>query len=620
MSADTLPRLFAERVRELGDRPAFRTLPAGGAEEERVWTWSAWAHEARAFAASLVVRGVRPGDRVGILAGNDPCWPVADLGALMARAVPVGLYPTSAATQVRTVLADAGARLLVVEGGERVDRACVARGAVPELESVVSVGGATGRAADVGWEAFLREGQGALLVPRVPRELDRRAAEASPDETAVLIYTSGSTGEPKGARLTHRTLLASARSVRDTLGLTAEDTTLSFLPFCHAAERVFGLYTRILCGMEFGLVPEPARVFDAALAFAPTLFGGLPRFYEKVHEALLAEHASASDEERRRWDRTLELGRARSRLVRAGEAVPGELERAWREAGSTVFPRVVARFGGHVRLATSGGAAFPEEAAEVLDALGLTVLGAYGLTEHLCAAFNRPHRYTFDSVGPAMPGTQLGIAEDGEILIRRSDLTFDGYHGRAEASRAAFTEDGVWLRTGDLGRLDARGFLRVTGRKKDLIALSTGKKVAPLPVEEALVRDGWISQAVLHGERRRFVTALLALRRPVVEAWAREQGLEAAWPDLLRHPRVLERVAAAVEGVNAALSRTERVRRFALLERELSLEADELTPTFKVRRAVVERRYAALLEELYRTPEGEPPGATGQAPATEARP
>ena len=387
------------------------------------------------------------------------------------------------------------------------------------------------------------------------------------------------------------------------LGLREDDTSLSFLPFCHAAERVFGLHTRIVYGMGAGLVPDHTRLWEAARAYGPTLFGGVPRFFEKVWEELYAERETAPLRHRERWSRVLELGRERSRLRRSGLPVPPELERDWRDLGEPVFARVREAFGGRVRLATSGGAAFPVHVAEDLDALGLPVLGAYGLTEHLCVAFNRPDRYTFDSAGPPMPGTELGIAEDGEVLVRRGALTFSGYHARPGESAAAFTADGEWLLTGDLGAVGADGMLRITGRKKELIALSTGKKIAPLPIEERLARHPWVEQVVVLGEGRKYVSALLALRRPLVEAWARGRGIGAGFGELVAHPAVRAELQCAVDAANAALSRPEQVRRFDILERPLSVEADELTPTLKVRRTVVAQRYRERLDALYQLSE-----------------
>jgi long-chain acyl-CoA synthetase len=256
--------------------------------------------------------------------------------------------------------------------------------------------------------------------------------------------------------------------------------------------------------------------------------------------------------------------------------------------------------GSRVRLATSGGATLPVEVADYLDAAGLPVLGAYGQTEHLCVAFHRPNAYDTTSAGPPMPGTELRVADDGELQIRRGALTFDGYHRRAEETRAAFTPDGEWLLTGDLAELTADGRLRITGRKKELIALSNGKKIAPLPIEAELTQDAWIAHALLYGEGERFITALIVPSRPIVEGWMREQSLALPYEEALQHELVRERIQAAVDRVNARLSRPEQVRRWVLLEHELTPERGELTPTLKIRRTTVAERYRSRLEPLYR--------------------
>jgi long-chain acyl-CoA synthetase len=362
--------------------------------------------------------------------------------------------------------------------------------------------------------------------------------------------------------------------------------------------------------MEAGLVADHTLLWEATRDYRPTLFGGLPRFYEKSYEALQAEQRRAAGAERQAWDRTVELGLARSRLRQAQAPVPPELEEEWRRVGTPFFARAAERFGGRARRFTSGGAALPREVAEYLDALGIPVLGAYGLTEHLCVAMNRPGAYRFDSAGPPMPGTEIALAPDGEVMVRRGPLSFSGYRGRPEESAAAFTPDG-WLLTGDLGELGADGSLRITGRKKELIALSTGKKVAPLPIESALADEPWISQAMLYGEGRSFISALLALRPAMLAEWRGQgnghgngegNGHPASTGDgagFLRHPELLAQVQAAVDRVNAGLSRTEQVRRFLVLDRELSAEAGELTPTLKLRREAVTARFGAELDALY---------------------
>jgi long-chain acyl-CoA synthetase len=582
------------------DRVAIRTLASGGAERDASLTWAEWAAAARAFGTSLVAAGHREGDRVAILAGNRAVWPIADLGTLLAGGVSVGIYPTSSPRQVAHVISDSGAVVAVVDDADQLAKLLSVRAGLPGLREIVCLDAAVAGA--VSWADWMQAGA-AEHAGESAREMEARTNRLTPVCDALLIYTSGSTGEPKGARVSHRYLSASAASIGAVLGLTDQDSSLSFLPFCHAAERVFGLHTRIVYGMTTGLVLNHDRLWPAAREFGPTIFGGVPRFFEKVWEELERERRNAGPAERERWDRAMELGRRRSELRRAGLAIPVELEREWREASAEPTRRLREHFGGRVRLATSGGASFPAPVAEGLDALGLTVLGAYGLTEHLCVAFNRPDRYTFDSAGPPMPGTEIRLADDGEILIRRSALTFSGYHNRPEDTAATFALDGEWLLTGDLGTLESDGLLRVTGRKKELIALSTGKKVAPLPIESALGLHPWIDRAVVIGEGRKFLSAIITLRCAMVTEWAQSRALDLSYRELLTHPEVLAEVQKALDTANEALSRPERVRRFVLLENGFTVESEELTPTLKVRRGRVAERYRDELNALYLNPE-----------------
>jgi long-chain acyl-CoA synthetase len=599
----TMLAVFLARAGAMPDRVAIEELAAGGAPADVSLTWAQWRDASRSFAAALVADGVQRGDRVAILADNRVLWPVADIGILMAGAVSVGVYPTSAPSQIREQLADCDAVAIVVDTVEHLASVLAVADELPTLRRIVGADVDVPTERTRSWRDYLANG--ALVLAEsatIAEETDGRVAAASPADLALLIYTSGSTGEPKGARILHRYLSASAASIRETLGLGDGDSSLSFLPYCHAGERVFGLYTRILCGMRTGHVAQHARLWQAAREFEPTVFGGLPRFFEKLYEALIVHEGTLDVAARRDWQAGLALGRERFALRRAGKPVPRDLEARWREANQPAAEFIAGLLGGRVRLATSGGATLPVEVADYLDAVGITVLGAYGQTEHLCVAFHRPDAYDTETVGPPMPGTTIRIDLDGEVLLERGPLTFDGYHGRPDATRDAFTADGNWLRTGDLGEITPNGRLRLTGRKKELIALSSGKKVAPLPIESRLIEDPWIGYAMLYGEGERFVSALLVPRRPVLEAWQRERGLALDYSDLLGHPEVVSRVQQAVDRVNSVLSGPERIKRFVLLERELSVEADELTPTMKIRRAVVTERYRDRLEPLYREP------------------
>lgn len=583
--ADTLPAVFRAQAARLGDEQAL--IEYDGAS----MTWREWSSAVDACAASLLAAGHTAGERAAVFAGNTLVWPVADLAVQGIGMVCAGIFPSSAPLQVREILGDAGITAVFTDSRARLDAVLAAMPYAPGLRTVVADGLSDGDVANVHhWADWLSAGaaSGAPDWPVIDDDAD-----------AIIIYTSGSTGAPKGARISHRYLLASSESIRRTLGFRPRERVISFLPFSHAAERVFGHARRILGGDTALLLPDHRQLWDAAVAFQPTVFGGLPRFYEKIHERLLSERACLSGEAAAQWDHGLALGLHRSELRRAGMEPAAAEESRWYDSTRRQRTVIEGLLGSSVRLATSGGAALPSDAAAYLDACGLTVLGAYGLTEHLCVASHRPDAYDFTGVGPAMVGTTLRIAGDGEVLVQRCELTFSGYLDRPAETAAMFTDDGGWLRTGDLGRLDTDGRLYVTGRLKELIALSTGKKVAPAPIEARLAQDPWIAQAMLYGEGRKYITALVSLDRPVVEAWATANDMREPWDDLLHSSAVLDRVAAAVEAVNSGLSSPEQIRRFTVIDREFSEELDEITPTLKIRRRVVTDRFGDRLDALY---------------------
>lgn len=526
-------------------------IDSNGATSNPV-TWGEWRSLSLQFAAALLASRARETQAVAILAGNGPAWPIADLGTLLCGKTSVGIYPTSAPVQIEKMLADCGAGVLVIDDAKQLDAVVEMRGRLPNLKVIVAAHESPAGAA-VTWKAWLDSGSSALAANQdLERSIETRAVAIRRSDPALIIYTSGSTGDPKGAVLSHGCIDASTASIEEALGLSSSDTTLSFLPYSHAAERIAGLYTRIRCGIEATILEDPSRLWEVAASYRPTMFGGLPRYYEKLDQIARYE------------------GRPASEIL-----------------------------GGRVRLATSGGAALRVELAKNLERSGVTILGAYGLTEHLCVTFNRPGDATFDTSGSTMPGTEIRTAPDGEILVRRSELTFSGYHNLPDATRAAFSDDGQWLHTGDLGAVDSHGRLQITGRKKELLALSNGKMVAPLPIEARLSSHELIEHAVLHAEGRQFVSALIVLRRQAIEQWVRAQGIHEALDSPASHPRIIEEVQKAVDKVNTELSRAESIRRFVLIDSELSVAGKELTPTHKVRRNAVLEKYSAQLDALY---------------------
>ena len=556
--------VLMERASVTPDGVAFSVFPRGATWPTRTITWCEWYEASRAAAAAMLALGVKPGDRVAILAGNRPLWPIIDMAIHLIHAVGVGIYPTSAPSQIEALMIDSGATVIVTDSLAHLSTLLAMRARLPQSLTIVqdvTAAMTLGDEPDVyDWETWCADGALRLATDvAISTALDMRTQTLSPDDLAALIYTSGSTGEPKGACIAHRYLSASAASISDVLELTATDRSLSFLPFSHAAERVFGECTRIWVGMSAALIEDPSDLFTVAANFNPTLFAGLPRIFERLYEAADVARRNGNDE-------------------RAA---------------------ISSRIGTQCRMATSGGASLPTHIGRALAALGLPILTAYGQTEHLCVTMNRPTDPHWDTVGPTMPGTTLRVAEDGELLVRRCALTFDGYFNKPVDTRAAFTEDGLWLRTGDLGTLDDHGLLRITGRVKEVIALSNGRKIAPLPIESTLTATPYIAHAVCHGEGRKYLTVLLSLRHDVVRAWAREHGVQGAWSTLVQNAQLRSELQHAIDSVNATLARPDRIQSFFVTDREFTLDGGELTPTLKVVRNAVATRFANAFNEMY---------------------
>jgi len=581
----------AEHYRERGDVFYFR--------REGRWhgfSWARFGEEAHAFAAALLARGLTRGAAVCVLMGNVPEWPVADVGTIAAGGVGVGLYPTSSPEQCRYIVEHSDAEFVLVDTAAQLSKILGVLEGLPKVRAVIALDAGAARAAGVvSYEEFLSEGRAKLESVRpVLRE---RAEGAAADDTAVMVYTSGTTGQPKGACLSHRYIINSVESLRETIPVYDTDTAFSYLPFCHVAERISGLYNRLYAGAPAHFVDDLSKLGEYMLEVRPTVFASLPRFFEKIHARVVSDLERLPDDERRRFEDALSVGRE---VVRAGQErreVPAELRSEYEQRALPLLSRVKDYFGGRIRLATSGGAPLPNEIAEFFAAAGLPILQAYGLTENICVAFNRADNYRFGTVGPPMPGCEVRIAPDGEILVR-SEMMFSGYYKEPEKT-AEVLRDG-WLLTGDLGETDADGFLKITGRKKELIVLSTGKNVAPLLLENMLKEHHLVSQALVHGEGRSYLVALITLNPAEAFEYARTRGLAgSSLAELAQDETVAALVRGIVEGVNRRVSSSEQVKRFLILPRDFEAEREELTPTLKVRREVVTKNFRDELRKLY---------------------
>lgn len=595
MNYPNIYSLFVDRVKTYRESAKPRDVFYFRRNEE--WegiSWDRFDQEVHDFATALLSLGMKKGGAVAILMGNVPQWPISDMGTIAAGGVGVGLYPTSSAEQCQYIINHSDAGIVLVDTRSQLEKILSIRRSLPGVKTIVVLDDSAASAANqvMSYGELIsrgrenRDGFSALL-----RE---RAEGAGAEDVAVMVYTSGTTGPPKGACLSHRYIINSVESLRQTIPIFDTDISFSYLPYCHVAERISGLYNRLYAGASAYFVDDLSRLGHYMLEVKPTVFASLPRFFEKIHARIIADLEAAPEEERQRFNSALETGRRISRLRQSRKEVPEEFWSEYDTEAAPILKRVKDYFGGCIRLATSGGAPLPLEVAEFFDAAGLPILQAYGLTENICVAFNRPDNHKFGTVGPPMPGCEVQIADDGEIIVR-SEMMFSGYY-KARAQTTEMFRDG-WLLTGDIGELDGDGFLKITGRKKELIVTSTGKKISPALIENMLKEHHLISHALVCGEGKSYLVALITLNPVEAAEFARAHGIAAANPGRSESMRQL--VSEMIDKVNARLSTSESIKRFELLDRDFEVAKNEVTPTGKIKREIVTEHYRDLIATLY---------------------
>ena len=562
----TIVRLWRDAVL------AGRTEAAYLAEvEPGSWREISWDEAARTvdeLANGLLSRGIGKSDAFGIISRTRLEWTLFDFALALVGAITAPVYPNSSPKEAAHVLQHSEAVGVLVEDEEQLAK--VEPLGLAHLLTIDDLEGL--RAEGI---AFAREH---------PDALDEASASIDEEDLYTYIYTSGTTGPPKGCMIRHRNYYAMTSSIEriEDLGLD-KDVMLLYLPLAHNFGRLMSLWGAY-AGFTIAFCPDPYAVADVLPKVRPTLLPSVPRLYEKAHTAVSAKLEAASGP--RRWlaDWALQVGRRASALQQQGRPLPHGLALQHRIADRLVYSKIKARFGGRLRIGISGGAPLAKEIAELFHALDMLILEGWGLTECTTAAtVNRPRQFRFGTVGPAMPGVEVKTDAEGELLIR-SETVFAGYLKDAEATRGALTADG-WLRSGDLGEIDGEGFVTITDRKKDIIVTAGGKNVSPQNIEGLLKTSRLISQALVVGDRRPYVTALVALDEAKVASANRD---------------VLALVQDAVDDANRELSRFEQIKRFAIVPREFSAEEGEVTPTLKLKRRVIEDRFAAEIEDLYR--------------------
>jgi long-chain acyl-CoA synthetase len=544
--------------------------------------------------------GIERGDRVAILSENRPEWLIADYALLAAGGVSVPIYTSLKPAQIRYILANAGARALVVSTPDLLARVLSVKADLPDLHEIVLMDGAGDPESEVlSWRDLM--GRGEELRRRDPDAFTRIAHATGPSDLASIIYTSGTTGEPKGVMLTHGSFVSDVMATREVFDFRRSDRALSFLPLSHVFERTVD-YLYMACGVT--IVHVALEDVAASLpAMQPNIIGSVPRLYEKMHERIRQKVAEAPPFRRRLFHWAREAGRrARLEPLMGGPAPSLGARLRFALADRLVLSKVRAGLGGRLRIIVSGGAPLSQDLLHYFVTLGLNIAEGYGLTEtSAVVTVNDPKGIRPGTVGRPIPGIQLRIAADGEILVR-GPIIMKGYYGDPEAT-AAVIRDG-WFHTGDIGEVDADGYLSITDRKKDIIVTSGGKNVAPQVLEQALAGTGMVSQAVVIGNGRRFISALLVPEPRALEGICRQNETGSLpMEEAVEHPAVVEAFRRAVDRAMSEFASFEQVKSFALLPHEFSMETGELTPTMKVRRRVVEEKFRDRIERIYREAE-----------------
>jgi long-chain acyl-CoA synthetase len=556
------------------------------------------------IALGLIDVGIKPGDRVCILANTRPEWSYADMAATSAGAVVVPIYQTNSPEECLWVISDSDACAIICEDEEQLEKIAAIREQIPGIRSIIVIDSPAGESASNGASSAARS-LGAISVDEVRErgrshsveELETRRAAVRREDPFTFIYTSGTTGPPKGCVLTHGNYRAIIDMVAEAGEIQGDEVIYLYLPLAHSFALLIQLAVFDLGGTLAYFGGDTKQIMDELMEVKPTYLPSVPRVFEKIYTVAHGAIEAQPPEEQARAAEAVELGVKVRDMMNRGEAVPEELQKPFEEADEQLFKNVRAIFGGNVRHATSGAAPIAREILEFFWACGVPVLEGYGMTETATAATTSTvANHRFGTVGRALPGVELKIADDGEILVKGPNI-FRGYHNNADASFGA-VENG-WLHTGDLGSIDEDGYLSITGRKKDIIITAGGKNLTPANIENDLKQCRWISQAVMHGDQRPYPVVLITLDEEEIPTFADEHDLPTDIPSLAQTPEVRSLIEHEVDRANAKYAQVEQVKKFAILDHDLSQATGELTPTLKVKRNVVNEKYADVFDALY---------------------
>jgi len=600
--AQTIADLIPRSAGEHGAHTALRYKRDGTWHDV---TYRQLADIVQEIGLGLIDLGLQQGERFCILANTRPEWSYVDMAATSAGAVVVPIYQTNSPEECLWVISDSGACAIACENDEQLAKIAAIRDQLPDLRTIIvmdppaevppSNGSPLGAAQQL--EVITLEEVRERGRERSPQELEARRAAVRPQDPFTFIYTSGTTGPPKGCVLSHSNYCAIIEMIRQSGEITGDEVTYLYLPLAHSFALLIQLAVFYLGSTVAFFGGDSQQIIPELLEVKPTYLPSVPRVFEKIYTIAHGAIEAQPPEERQRTQEAIALGVKVRDMMNRGEPVPDELRVPFEEADEQLFKNVRAVFGGRVRHATSGAAPIAREILEFFWACGVPVLEGYGMTETATAAtVSTVENHRFGTVGRALPGVELKIAPDGEILIKGANI-FEGYHNQAPTT---FGEvEGGWLHTGDLGSLDEDGYLSITGRKKDIIITAGGKNLTPANIENDLKQCRWISQAVMHGDQRPYPVVLITLDEEEMPIYAREHGLPEDISSLSHDPAVHALIQHEIDRANAKYAQVEQVKKFAILDHDLSQPTGELTPTLKVKRNVVNEKYADVFDALY---------------------
>ncbi len=589
MVQENILRLFQDTAERRGEEPCLKHIQGG------IWLSVSWTQalaQVRNLSESLKKLGVKPQDRVAILSATRYEWTLLDLAILSLGAVTVPIYHSTLPEDILHILTDSDSKIIFVEDSTQLEKVLKVRGRLPNLQNLVLIQGKVMGDAILNFEDFQALSKG------VESDFGARIREIPLKSLATLVYTSGTTGPPKGVMISHKNMVYEIKALQKTFPVNPNDVSLLFLPLAHILARIIQFY-QLATGYAHAYAESIDKLIDNIRDVRPNFMVSVPRIFEKIYTKVMNDVESSSSLKKNifRWAR--EVGLEHSDLQLANKPIPLSLKIRYRLAYQLVFSKLQQKLGGRIRFFISGGAPLAKEIAEFFHAAGLLILEGYGLTETTGAVnLNLPDSITFGSVGKPLPGTEEKIMPDGEILVRGPMVT-QGYWNNPEATREVIDADG-WFHTGDIGEFTPEGLLRITDRKKDIIVTAGGKNVAPQNIENMLKTHPLFSQIVVHGDRRKYLTALITLNPDELKQRARDSGISFnEYSDLIRHPKVHDMVKRIIDEKNQELPKYESIKRFAVLDEDFSVESGELTPTLKVKRKVINERYKDILDKLY---------------------